>query len=132
MGDLSKNFSRSEFACKCGDCEVNVVDAELIKILQDLHDSLSEAWGAPIKITINSGCRCWDHNEEIGGATYSQHLLGKAADIQVFFQDPQKNWIKIKALHTYKTLKDTYPNKYGIGNYVSFTHIDIRSTRARW
>ena len=27
---------------------------------------------------------------------------------------------------------DKYPDKYGIGMYSSFTHIDTRRTKARW
>ena len=44
MGDLSENFSRHEFACKCG-CGNDTVDAELIRVLQ----SVRARFGKPIR-----------------------------------------------------------------------------------
>ena len=43
MGTVSKNFSRSEFACKCG-CGFDAVDVDLLAGLQALRD-LSRAGG---------------------------------------------------------------------------------------
>lgn len=75
MGDLSKNFSRKEFACKCcGEAEVSPF---LVEQLQRLRDYTGE----PVKIT--SGFRCAKHNAAVGGAINSQHLKGLAADIVV-------------------------------------------------
>ena len=34
MGDLTRNFSRNEFKCKC-ECGFDTVDYELVTILQD-------------------------------------------------------------------------------------------------
>jgi len=31
---------------------------------------------------INSGCRCTEHNEAVGGVATSSHLIGCAADIK--------------------------------------------------
>ena len=76
MGDLSRNFSRSEFECKCG-CGEAEVSPLLIEQLQKLRDYTGE----PIRIT--SGRRCEAHNAAVGGAKNSQHLLGLAADISV-------------------------------------------------
>lgn len=116
MSNISLNFKRSEFACQCG-CGFDVVDAELITILEELRVSRGLA------VKINSGCRCESHNKSIGGRSSSQHLLGKAADIVVEGYTP-------KEIQDY--LKDKYPNKYGIGSYNTFTHIDSRSNKARW
>ena len=38
MGDLTKNFSRNEFKCKCGKCTNNYIDIRLVKGLQALRD----------------------------------------------------------------------------------------------
>ncbi len=46
-------------------------------VLQPLRDHL----GVPIR--INSGYRCSELNEEIGGSKNSQHMEGRAADIDV-------------------------------------------------
>lgn len=71
---LSKNFDSSEFACKCG-CGYDTPNPELIRMLQVARD----LYGKPIRIT--SGCRCIKHNRNVGGASNSAHLSGKAVDI---------------------------------------------------
>jgi len=115
MGDLSKNFSRSEFACKCG-CGFNTVDSELIRILQSFRDKIGEP------ITISSGCRCPIYNAFILGSENSQHMKGRAADIVTGNPIGDQQYF----------LKE-YSKKYGIGVYDTFTHIDTRSgPKARW
>ena len=116
MGDLSKNFSSHEFECKCG-CGFDDVDSELVLVLQRLRNW----WRRPVK--INSACRCEAHNAEVGGSKNSQHLLGKAADITIQGISPSE-------VHRY--LCEIYPDKFGIGKYSSFTHIDVRESKARW
>ena len=114
---LSKNFSRAEFKCKCGKCDYDTVDAELIVILQ----SLREHFGLPVKIT--SGNRCPAHNSDVGGSKSSYHIRGRAADIQI--QD-------VSPLIIQGYLKEAYPNRFGIGSYSLFTHIDTRTKAGRW
>ena len=62
----------------------NVPSAEAVKNLESLVlnvlDPLREAWGGPIIIT--SGYRCEGLNARVGGAKYSYHRLGMAADIR--------------------------------------------------
>ena len=74
MGDLSENFSRSEFACKCCGEQIEM-NADLIKSLQKLRT----IYGKPI--TINSGYRCPEHNKAVGGVNDSEHVTGEAVDI---------------------------------------------------
>ncbi|MBU9866803.1 D-Ala-D-Ala carboxypeptidase family metallohydrolase [Rahnella aceris] len=116
MGDLSEHFSRQEFACRCG-CGFCDIDPALVPVLEELR----EHFGQPV--TINSACRCLVHNQNEGGAAHSQHLLGMAADIVVKNRTPA-------LVADY--LEHKYPYKYGIGRYSSFTHIDVRLTKARW
>lgn len=115
-GQVSKNFLRHEFACKCG-CGFDKPDAELVRIVQGVRDFFQRP------VTINSSCRCKHHNKNVGGAENSTHLAGIAADIVV--RD-------IDAREVYEFLTRTYPDTYGIGRYESFTHIDVRIDRARW
>jgi uncharacterized protein YcbK (DUF882 family) len=114
---LSKNFSRAEFKCKCGKCDYDTVDAELIVTLQSLRDYFK----LPVKIT--SGNRCPAHNSDVGGSKGSYHIRGRAADIQIQNVSPS-------IVQDY--LKGTYPNKFGIGSYALFTHIDTRTKTGRW
>lgn len=113
---LSDNFSQSEFACEC-ECGFDDVSLELVEVLQEMRDTLEEP------ITINSACRCPEHNAEVGGAKRSQHLLGTAADIVVKGCTPA---------FIYEYLDNKYPDTYGVGKYKSFTHIDVRNTKGRW
>ncbi|SHI09889.1 Peptidase M15 [Pantoea sesami] len=116
MGDLSKNFSRSEFACRCG-CGFDDISSELIVVLEGvrLH------FGSPVKIT--SGCRCEKHNASVGGAPKSQHVQGIAADIVVagISSDRVADYLELQ-----------FPERYGVGRYSRWTHIDVRHEKARW
>jgi uncharacterized protein YcbK (DUF882 family) len=118
MGDLSANFSKSEFACHCG-CGFNDVSRDLVNALQSLRIALDEP------IHILSGCRCEKHNTKCKGAKHSQHLLGTAADIQVKGLSPVK---------LYEFIDDNADvlGISGIGRYTTFVHIDVRKDRARW
>ncbi len=116
MGDLSEHFNRREFQCHCG-CGFNTVDVELITVLEDIRSHFKQP------VTINSGVRCKNHNELIGGKPSSQHLLGRAADIIINDTPP-------RVVQFY--LLEKYPDQYGIGSYSAFTHIDTRSKKARW
>jgi uncharacterized protein YcbK (DUF882 family) len=112
---LSKYFSRHEFACKCG-CGFNTVDIELLNLCDLIRDYVKKP------VTASSGCRCIRHNASVGGASNSQHLYGRAADLIV--DDP---------LAVYDYLDRRYPNRYGFGVYESWLHVDSRSNGpARW
>lgn len=74
VGDLSRNFSRSEFRDKHNG-ETHEIDPKLIVVLQRLRDRI----GRPLPIV--SGYRSPATNKLVGGATHSYHLVGKAADI---------------------------------------------------
>ena len=116
MGDLSKNFSRHEFECGCG-CVSDTVDAELLEVLQDIRHHFDRS------IKITSSNRCEAHNKAVGGGIRSQHLKGRAADIKVGYTNPYD---------VQEYLLKKYPDKYGIGRYERFTHIDTRTGKARW
>ena len=113
MGNLSQNFSREEFACKCG-CKFAVVDTVLLRVLEGIREEFDE----PVHIT--SGCRCAVHNEAIGGSEKSWHMLGMASDFMVKDITPKQ---------VYDFLKDWYSG--GLGIYSSWIHIDIGNKR-RW
>ncbi len=115
MGDLSKNFSRHEFACKCG-CGFDTIDAETLRVVQDARFFV----GKPI--TPSSGARCRAYNRKIGSKDSSQHVVGRAVDLPV--KDPKK-------LYDYLCRK--WVGKYGFGLYKTFVHIDTRTgDSARW
>lgn len=113
---LSANFKVKEFACKDGSDPV-FVSPELVAILQKIRTH----FGKPVD--INSAYRTPSHNEREGGAAYSQHLYGMAADIVV-------RGVAAKTVAAYA--EKLMPNTGGIGVYGSFVHVDVRSNKSRW
>lgn len=113
---LSKNFKAKEMRCK-DNSDVIFVAPALVDILQKIRDH----FGKPV--TINSGYRTVSYNKKIGGATYSQHCYGTAADIKV-------SGVKPKDVAAY--VETLMPNCGGIGIYKNFTHVDVRDTKSRW
>ena len=113
---LSKNFKVKEFACTDGSDPI-FIDSELVSVLQKIRSHFGKT------VTITSAYRTPTKNKAVGGQAYSQHLYGKAADIKVKGVTPKK-----VAAYAETLLK----NKGGIGTYSTFTHIDVRTTKARW
>ena len=71
--------------------------------------------------------RCEKYNRKIGGVKRSQHLLGKASDLQV------KNTTPDEVANAIDKLKEGgFIKKGGLGRYNSFTHYDIRGRNASW
>ena len=116
MGDISENFDREEFSCKCG-CGFNTVDVQLLRVLEDTRFY----WDRPV--IISSGCRCEEHNKRIGGHPNSGHMRAESADIYV---------VGITPLKIYNWLDNLYPNSLSLGNGKTFTHIGMGNTRKRW
>lgn len=108
---LSKNFKVREFRCNDGSDEI-FIDMALVRCLQALRD-----W-AGAAITITSGYRTPSHNEEIGGAKYSKHIWGMAADIVCSAKSPRQLAQKAESL-----------GMQGIewNDALNYTHIDTRS-----
>lgn len=89
MGTLSKNFDWKEFeksdVAKAHHINNAIVDWDVRDNIKELVDNvlqpLRDAWGGPI--FINSGYRCKELNELVGGVETSQHCKGMAADVGV-------------------------------------------------
>ena len=112
MGDVGRFFNRAEFACKCG-CGFDDISPELVALL----DQIRAHFDRPM--TITSGCRCPQHNRQVGGAEHSQHLVGKAADVQMYHLIPP---LVAEAAALY--------GANGIKVYSGWTHIDVRDGRS--
>ena len=120
---LTNNFSLEEFECKCG-CEmpefVKKNTIELAENLQVLRDAVG-------RLDLTNAYRCKYHNADVGGSINSQHLKGKAADIKSKTLSPNEIAVRVNDLMKNESFK-----LGGIGIYNTFTHVDIRGTRARW
>ena len=113
---LSENFKVKEFASTDGSDPIFIAP-KLVEVLQKIRSHFKKA------VTINSAFRTAARNTAVGGAKYSQHLYGTAADIVVSGIAP-----KDVAEYAEKLL----PNTGGIGIYSTFTHIDVRKEKSRW
>lgn len=120
MGDLSKHFSSSEFKCRC--CgQLHPSGDKPPAQLIDFLETIREHFGKPVH--INSGYRCPKHNAAVGGASRSLHMAGLASDL----------WIEGVSPHLVHDFADTLVGASGgVGEYATFTHIDVRGYKARW
>ena len=121
---LTENFNREEFDCADGSempTEVQLNIAELAVQLEIIRSHFN----APV--TINSAYRSPEHNRKIGSNDSSQHILGRAADIVVKGVAPDDVYDAIEFLISEGLVKEG-----GLGRYNTFTHYDIRGTKARW
>ena len=121
---LTSNFKKAEFECKCG-CEMpmdvffNI--QKLANQLQYVRDFLE------LPITLTNAYRCRSHNKEVGGVSDSQHILGKAADLQVKGLTTAELYTAVDILAEYNHVLQG-----GLGLYNTFVHYDIRGNKTRW
>ncbi len=120
---LSKNFCVREFACRDRSDPV-FIDEELIALLQNIRDH----FGQPVR--LSSGYRTPAYNSTLkNAARYSQHLYGRAADIQV-------DNTSIEDIAAYAEM--LIPTHGGIGRYPAnahrkgWVHLDTRPSKHRW
>ena len=122
MTHYSKNFSRKELDCKCGCKTPKHIEVELTNLAYDL-EKLREAHGGPISIL--SAYRCSSRNRIIGGASNSQHMYGKAADLLVPKGQQKKYVASAEKVPAFRN--------GGIGVYPNGgVHVDRRGYVARW
>ena len=112
MGDLTKNFNREEYACKCG-CGRDNIKNELVYKVQQVRDILGKS------IRINSGVRCIRHNGNIGAAETSSHIDGWAADL-AYKGSAERYQLLNAAMQVF--------NRVGIAK--NFIHVDVDSTKS--
>lgn len=120
---LSPNFTVYEFRCRDGS-DVVMIDESLVVLLQ----AIREHFGKPI--TITSGYRTGTHNTAVGGSRSSQHLLGKAADIQVAGVSVEDVAAYAESLLTGWGGVGRYPVK--AGRTKGWVHVDTRAKKSRW
>lgn len=113
---VSDHFCVREFSCHgTGCCDCTYIDEELVSLLEQIRTHFQ----APV--LINSGYRCQKHNRSVGGATASQHLKGKAADVRV------AGVLPIQVAQFARQC-----GAGGVGLYDNFVHVDTRKGNAFW
>ena len=112
---VGKYFKVKEFACKDGS-QIVFIDSYLVTILDILRNQI----GKPIIIT--SGYRTEARNKSVGGAKYSYHMRGMAADIRVE---------GMSAKELAKKLDKIMESSCGIIVYNNWVHLDTRNKKYR-
>lgn len=113
--NVGKHFKVKEFACKDGSQAI-FIDSYLVSNLDILRNQI----GKPVIIT--SGYRTPPWNEKAGGAKYSYHMRGMAADIRVNGMTPKQ---------IANILNEIVPDECGIIVYKSWVHLDVRKAKYR-
>jgi uncharacterized protein YcbK (DUF882 family) len=120
---LAPDFKVREFRCRDG-TDTILVDEALTMVLQCIREHFGKA------VTITSGYRTAAHNAAVGGAKSSQHLLGRAADIQVA-------GTSVEDVAAYA--ESLMPDWGGVGRYpvkagraTGWVHVDTRQNKSRW
>lgn len=108
------NFKVKEFSCHDGS-DVVKIDSDLVILLQNIR------YHCGLPVTINSAYRTPEYNKKIGGASRSQHIYGKAADIAINGVEP---------LSIAKFAESN--GVLGIGLYDWGCHLDTRKTKSFW
>ena len=106
---IARFFSLYEFECPC--CNRVMLSSDLLTRLNHLRNIIDRP------IYINSGYRCKEENQRVGGVPGSYHLLGMAVDIQV--KD-----ILLSDLLVYA--QEIEFNGIGFYENNNFLHLDIR------
>ena len=88
----------------------------MTRLINIVLDPLREAYGE--EITVNSGYRCPELNEAVGGVESSQHQTGEAADITVGTKEGNK-WL-------FEYIRDNLPFDQLIDEYnYSWVHVSL-------
>lgn len=112
---VGQHFKVKEFACQDGS-QVVFIDNYLVSTLDILRNKV----GKPV--IINSGYRTPERNKAVGGAKYSYHMRGMAADIRI-------NGMTAKEIAN--ELNKIVPDECGIIVYNTWVHFDTRTSKYR-
>lgn len=118
--NVTEHFSLVEFASHDGAAYPAKWVTSRLAPLCSMLEVVREALGRPV--VIISGYRSPAHNASVGGASASQHMQGRAADIAVVNVSPDAVHACVVALHAAGKL----PMLGGLGMYTGWNHLDIR------
>ena len=111
---LADGFVLGELACRDGS-DIVLVHPDLALLLS----AIRRKYGGPIH--INSAYRTHAYNVSIGGKPNSAHLWGMAADVWTPAVYPSDVAAFVDSL-----------GAGGVGDYPTFTHVDVLGQDRRW
>ena len=113
-------FTREMFACPC--CGENKISDELVRKLNEALIIFQGSFWSGATVKITSGYRCPRHNEAVGGARRSLHILGLAVDSlpilpnsapETALNHALRHWVFSLVRAGFDGVGQTYPNKEG-------------------
>ena len=121
---LTQHFSSEEFDSRDGAKVPTSFRRHILTVAQQL-EIIRPFWGLPV--VVHSGYRSLDHNRSVGGSRYSQHLLGKAADISISGISPEEMFRAFKYAIDRRLIISG-----GLKAYHWGIHYDIRGSFKTW
>ena len=121
---LSPAFRVREFRCRDG-TDTILIDEGLVVLLQCIREHFGKLKGIHFVYFGEAS-----HNTKVGGSKSSQHLLGRAADIQVQDTDPLAVAAYAESLMPGWGGVGRYPVKAGRAK--GWVHVDTRPNKSRW
>lgn len=111
-----------------------LIDKDVLYMMLELITQLKEEGYNPDGFHIRNSHRHPKLNTDGKGASYSQHMFGKAIDIGVDDIDQDGDSTQADKMIVYEMLQKIVGNKGGLGLYPGTTslHFDCRGFRARW
>jgi uncharacterized protein YcbK (DUF882 family) len=125
MSDIGKSLTVSwkELGCREGTpYPVSFIrDGRVIELVV-MFEKIRQHFGSK-PIIINSAYRTKAYNKSVGGSPNSQHMFGRALDIQ-----PPKG-VNINTFHAELLLNAKWMGIRGLGKYKTFCHVDLRDVK---
>ncbi|MEN6547592.1 MAG: D-Ala-D-Ala carboxypeptidase family metallohydrolase [Armatimonadia bacterium] len=136
---LTEHWTVDEL-CKAVDWPMLAVNVEAQDHLRRLCavalEPIRSLWGAPVECV--SGYRSPQRNARIGGATQSQHMFGRAADIcpadidWAALREGRGTEADAKRMREFTAMVEHHLGKElegigGIGGYLGWIHVDVRA-----
>lgn len=134
---ISKNFKLEEFTksptadrYKIDNTPSEEIKNRIIELVEKVMQPIRTKWGKAI--IINSGYRCKELNEKVGGSKTSQHMTGYACDFETTNGQNAKLFNMIKEMIENKEIEvDQLIWEYGTKKNPNWIHVALHTDKMR-